>query len=147
VFARLHALGGKITRRTADYHRLDFPARHFDYVVCSALLHRGVNIPQVLREVKRVLKPGGCFVAIREPIKPLVGFRSRSRARSRLIAPEAPGPFYALAEYKDFFSRAGLALDTKRVNLSTGFKYCFDQVVNGLTHARYAFVATKCGPA
>jgi hypothetical protein len=27
--------------------------------------------------------------------------------------------------------------------LSTGFKYYFDKMVNGLTHARYAFVATK----
>jgi hypothetical protein len=36
-------------------------------------------------------------------------------------------------------------LTVHRVNLASGVKYLFDQMVNGLTHARYAFVATKRG--
>ena len=49
------------------------------------------------------------------------------------------------SEYRDFFEHAGLKLELKRVVLSRGFKYYFDKAVNGLTHARYALVATKSG--
>ena len=147
VFKLLKARADKIIRMPADFHRLDFTGNHFDYVVCSALLHRGVNVTQVLREAKRVLKPGGQFVAIREPVKPLVKFKLRSRTRSRLIAAERAEPFYTLAEYKDFFARAGFDLDVRRVNLSSGLKFYFDQMVNGLTHARYVFIGTKRGRA
>ena len=50
-----------------------------------------------------------------------------------------------MSEYREFFEQAGLKLELKRVVLSRGFKYYFDTAVNGLTHARYAFVATKTG--
>jgi hypothetical protein len=53
--------------------------------------------------------------------------------------------FYTLGEYKEFFALAGFELEAKRVNLSGGLKYYFNKVVNGLTHARYAFLATKRG--
>jgi ubiquinone/menaquinone biosynthesis C-methylase UbiE len=140
VFKLLKAHEAKITRMPADFYRLDFPNSHFDFVVCSALLHHGVNVHQVLCEARRVLKPGGLFVSIREPVKPLVKSRRQKPAGTR-----TGRPFYSLAEYKGFFARAGLDLTVKRVNLSSGFKYYFNQVVNGLTHARYAFVGKKPG--
>ena len=59
VFKVLDANTAKITRMPADFHQLDFPANHFDFVVSSAVLHQAANIVQVLREAKRVLKPGG----------------------------------------------------------------------------------------
>ncbi len=136
MFKLLKANPSKITRQPADYSKLPFPANHFDFVVCADALNRDVNVLRVLREVRRVLKPGGQFIAIREPVRPLMKFKSRP-------APTAASYGYALSEYRHFFENAHLELTTKRVTLSRGVKYYFDRMVNGLTHARYAFVATK----
>ncbi len=145
VFSLLGAQGAKITRMPADFHELQFPDNTFDFVVCSAVLHDAANIVQVLREAKRVLKPGGKFVAIREPIWPLVKIKSRRRMVERLVATGINEHYYTLAQYKEFFRQASLPVEVARVNLATGFKYLVDQMVNGLTHARYAFIATKRG--
>ncbi len=128
-----------------DFHKLDFPDNHFDFVVCSAVLHHAANIVQVLREAKRVLKPGGRFVAVREPVWPLVKMKSRAKMLARLVATGVNEHFYALADYKEFFKQAALPLEVKRVNLARGFKYYVNKVVNGLTHARYAFIGIKRG--
>ena len=145
IFKMLKAHEAKITRMPADFRKLDFPNNHFDCVVCMGVLHRAVNVVHVLREVRRVLKPGGQFVAIREPVRPLVKLESRGKRSASPVASGAPALGYTLADYREFFALAGLALEVKRVNLSSGFKYYFDEMVNGLTHARYAFVATKRG--
>jgi ubiquinone/menaquinone biosynthesis C-methylase UbiE len=145
VFALLNANTAKITRIPSDFHQLDFPDRHFDFVVSSAVLHHALNIVQVLREAKRVLKPGGRFVALREPVWPLVKIKSRAKMLEKLVATGVNERFYTLADYKEFFRQAALPLQVKRVNLSTGFKYYVDELVNGLTHARYAFIGVKRG--
>ena len=145
VFKLLKANGAKITRMPADFYQLGFPANHFDFVVCSSVLHRASNMVTMLREVKRVLKPGGRFVAIREPVWPLVQLRSRAKARAQLVAAGVADPFYSLADYREFFLQAGLKLETRSVNLSRGFRYYVNKLVNGLTHARYAFVSVKHG--
>ncbi len=145
VFKALGAKTAKITRMPADYHELGFPNNHFDFVVCSAVLHDAANIVQVLREAKRVLKPGGQFVAIREPVWPLVKLKSRAKMLARLVATGVNERFYTLSDYKEFFKQAGLPLEVKRVNTSTGFKYFVNAMVNGLTHARYAFIGSKRG--
>jgi ubiquinone/menaquinone biosynthesis C-methylase UbiE len=145
TFRLLHAHTEKITRMPADFHNLDFPNSHFDFVVCAGVLHRAANIVQALREAKRVLKPGGQFVAIREPVWPLVKIKSRARMLAKLLATGVDDRFYTLADYKEFFRQAALPLRVQRVNLSSGFKYYVNKVVNGLTHARYAFVGIKRG--
>jgi ubiquinone/menaquinone biosynthesis C-methylase UbiE len=145
VLELLGAHQAKITRMTGDCHKLDFPDNHFDYVVCATVLHHAANIVQVLREAKRVLKPGGQFVAIREPVWPLVKIKSRAKMLARLLATGVKERFYTLSEYKEFFKQAALPVEVKRVNLSRGWKYYVDKMVNGLTHARYAFVGTKRG--
>jgi ubiquinone/menaquinone biosynthesis C-methylase UbiE len=143
VFKLLNAHAAKITRMPGDFHKLDFPSNHFDFVVCSAVLHDANNIVQVLREAKRLLKPGGQFVAIREPVWPLVKLKSRAKMIAKLVATGVNDRFYNLSDYKEFFRQAGLPVQIKRVNISSGFKYYFNAVVNGLTHARYAFIGTK----
>ena len=143
ILRLLHAASHKITRMPGDFHRLDFPADCFDFVVCSAVLHHAVDVVQVLREVKRVLKPGGRFVAIREPVWPLIKLKSRSKTQARLVAAGVNEHFYTLPEYRKFFTAAELPVVVERVNLSTGLKYWLNELVNGLTHARYAFVASK----
>lgn len=143
VFEVLQARAGKITRTPGDFHRLDFPDAVFDFVVGSAVLHHAVDVARVLREVRRVLKPGGRFVAIREPVWPLIQLKSRSKTQAKLVAAGVNEHFYTLAEYRAFFQSAGLPVEVKRVNLAAGLKFLFNELVNGLTHARYAFVATK----
>jgi ubiquinone/menaquinone biosynthesis C-methylase UbiE len=135
----------KITRMPGDFHKLDFPNNYFDSVVCSAVLHDSANIVQVLREVKRLLKPGGQFVAIREPVWPLVKIKSREKMMAKLVKTGVNDRFYTLADYREFFRQAALPLEVKRVNVSSGLKYYLNAVVNGLTHARYAFIGTKRG--
>jgi ubiquinone/menaquinone biosynthesis C-methylase UbiE len=145
VFKLVNAHTAKITRMPGDFHNLDFPSNYFDFVVSSAVLHHAANIVQVLREAKRVLKPGGQFVAIREPVWPLVKIKSRSKMVAKLVATGVNERFYTLADYREFFKQAALPLEVKHVNLSHGFKYYLNQVVNGLTHARYAFIGKKRG--
>jgi ubiquinone/menaquinone biosynthesis C-methylase UbiE len=147
VFTLLKAKSAKITRMPADFHRLDFPDQYFDFVVGASVLHDASNIVQVLREAKRVLKPGGRFVAIREPVWPLMKIKSRAKMMARLVATGVNERFYTLSNYKEYFKQAGLPLEIKRVNLAIGFKYYVYKVINGLTHARYAFVGTKVSPA
>jgi ubiquinone/menaquinone biosynthesis C-methylase UbiE len=49
---------------------LSFPADHFDLVYCRAVLHHARDIRQLCREIHRVLRPGGYFVATREHVFP-----------------------------------------------------------------------------
>ena len=146
VFDALHANTAKITRMPGDFHQLGFRSDQFDFVVSSAVLHHASNIVQVLRETKRVLKPGGHFVAIREPVWPLVKIKSRAKMLEKLLATGVNERFYTLSDYKEFFRQAALPMEVKKINLSRGLKYYVNELVNGLTHARYAFVAVKKSP-
>lgn len=143
VFKALRAQEAKITRRPASPHRLSFPDNHFHFVVCNGVLHDAMNLLVLLREARRVLKPGGQLIAVREPVKPFVRWRAgrgevAGRASRRLKA-----PLYSRADYEAVFERAGFSVKVRRVSLASGLKYYFDTVVNGLTHARYVFVATR----
>jgi len=140
VFKTLRAHEAKITRRPLSPHRLDFPDNHFDFVVCAGVLHDSLNLLHLLREIRRILKPGGQLIAVREPVQPAVAWRPRTAKRPE---PEMKRALYSRADYADTFERAGLSLEMHRVSLATGLKYYFDKMVNGLTHARYAFVAAK----
>jgi ubiquinone/menaquinone biosynthesis C-methylase UbiE len=140
VFARLGAIEHKITRMRGDPHKLDFPDNHFDFVVCAAVLNHTVNIAEALREARRVLKPGGWFVAVREPVQPWFSLRTRKSLEERTRTGRR---LYALDDYKRFFAAAGLAVECRHVNLSSGMKYFFTQMFNGLSHSRYALLARK----
>lgn len=141
VFALRQAEAGKITRMPGDFHKLDLPDNHFDFVVCSAVVHHAVEPVTMLREVRRVLKPSGQFVAIREPTWPLL--RKPSRTQAKLSAAGVNEHMYSLAEYRQFFTSAGLEFKAERINLAAGLKFYFNEIVNGLTHARYAYIGTK----
>jgi SAM-dependent methyltransferase len=142
LFRLLNAHEAKITRMPMPAARLDFPDRHFDFIVTAALLHRALNMVTLLREIHRLLKPGGTLVALREPVLPWVKWKPAARRKAK---PALPGRTYTLADYLEFFALAGLELQTRRLNLSEGFKYYFDKMVNGLTHARYVFIARRVG--
>ncbi|MDB5259856.1 MAG: Methyltransferase [Candidatus Nomurabacteria bacterium] len=59
---------GKIAHKEnvqiGDYENLPFPDNSFDYVVGRFSLHYVENIDNAYKEVLRVLKPGGQFIAI-----------------------------------------------------------------------------------
>ena len=48
VFELLQAHSAKITRTPGDFHKLDFPNNHFDFVVCSAVLHDAAELFECL---------------------------------------------------------------------------------------------------
>ena len=60
-------LGLEIDGRVADAERIPYDDDTFDLVVGHAVLHHIPDVEQSLREVIRVLKPGGRFVFAGEP--------------------------------------------------------------------------------
>jgi SAM-dependent methyltransferase len=51
----------------ADSERLPFAASSFDLVFCAAALHHTTDLNCLVRNIGRVLKPGGRMIAINEP--------------------------------------------------------------------------------
>lgn len=63
-----------ITWQLEDAMHMSFPDEHFDAVITSFGLRNLTDIREGLREIRRVLKPGGCFVNIDQgkPSNPLI---------------------------------------------------------------------------
>ena len=47
---------------------LPFKAGSFDFVFARQVLHHAQDLPQLCREIYRVLKPGGMFIAVRDHV-------------------------------------------------------------------------------
>jgi SAM-dependent methyltransferase len=60
-------LGLPVDGRVADAERIPYEDETFDLVVGHAVLHHIPDVPAAMREVLRVLKPGGRFVFAGEP--------------------------------------------------------------------------------
>ena len=61
------ALGFEVEGRVADAECLPYPDSSFDLVVGHAVLHHVPDLDTAMREVLRVLRPGGRFVFAGEP--------------------------------------------------------------------------------
>lgn len=61
-FADIENLGGCVDFRVGDAHGLDFPPASFDVVIASTLISHVTEPSAVLREMARVLRPGGTIV-------------------------------------------------------------------------------------
>ena len=55
------AKGGYCAFIQGTGHQLPFPDNAFDHVICSEVLEHIPDYPSFLREINRVLKPGGLF--------------------------------------------------------------------------------------
>jgi len=62
-------LGVTLDGTVADAEQLPFPDGSFDLVVGHAVLHHLPDVERALREVLRVLRPGGRFVVCGEPTR------------------------------------------------------------------------------
>jgi ubiquinone/menaquinone biosynthesis C-methylase UbiE len=63
-FARERFQRPNLEFRVGDALAIDFPDDHFDVVVCSQVYEHVVDAEQMMREIFRVLKPGGvCYFA------------------------------------------------------------------------------------
>jgi SAM-dependent methyltransferase len=63
------SLGLDVDGRVADAERIPYGDDTFDLVVGHAVLHHIPDVPAAMREVLRVLKPGGRFVFAGEPTR------------------------------------------------------------------------------
>jgi ubiquinone/menaquinone biosynthesis C-methylase UbiE len=71
---RAEDLGRTVDLRLGDAQRLDFPDESFDAVVCTLSLCTIPDDRAAVAEARRVLKPGGRFLAlehVRSPISPI----------------------------------------------------------------------------
>lgn len=79
------------TFRTADAENLDFPDESFDLVYSHGVLHHTPDTARAVREVHRVLKPGGRAVVMlyhRNSYNYRVNIRLLRRAGARLLKTE-----------------------------------------------------------
>ncbi len=60
--AMTHFESERVSFQIMNAEALDFPDDHFDCVAISNSLHHLENVPIVLNEMKRALKPGGVFI-------------------------------------------------------------------------------------
>ena len=90
--------------------QLPFAENIFDYVVCRAVLHHATDLRQMCKEIARVLKPGGKFLAIKEHVvetdEELQVFLQRHPLHHLYGGEHA----YSLAEYKLAIQLSGLTL-------------------------------------
>lgn len=91
--------------------KLPFDNASFDVVHCRQALHHAADLRQMLSEVGRVLRSGGCFIATREHViskREDLGAFLKSHPLHHLYGGENA---YTLAEYRDAITAAGIVLD------------------------------------
>lgn len=121
-----HLLGASMDYVVAcDAHRLPFKDRLFDAVFGVAILHHLERPKDAVGEIRRVLKPNGLYVGIREglagsPIKPLYRLFGHGWEEERVFG--SVERVYTYEEWMEIFSNFKVNLTLKRDNaLGLGF--------------------------
>jgi ubiquinone/menaquinone biosynthesis C-methylase UbiE len=94
----------------ADAERIPFKSEHFDFVISSAMIHHLPNPDDAIKEIARVLKKGGIFIGIAEPVIHPPSFKLISRfyphlrkaARKFKEREEKLGVMERIFTYKEF---------------------------------------------
>jgi SAM-dependent methyltransferase len=90
---------------------LPFDTARFDAVHCRAVLHHARDLPALCREVARVLKPGGRFIATREHVVSRHEDIPAFQAAHPLHALYGGEYAYRVDEYLSAIRDAGMAVD------------------------------------
>jgi ubiquinone/menaquinone biosynthesis C-methylase UbiE len=96
--ARANNLGADIRR--ADVESIPFPDASFDFVVCVEVLRYLPDSAQCIREMARVLKPGGICLATAAPVLNLNGYWVVNRVANLIRVGD-------LVRLKQFFTTSG----------------------------------------
>ncbi len=142
---RLDGDKSKIEFITADFNNLPFKDNRFNIVVCDASLHHSSNPALLLKEIRRVLINNGFLLATREPVKPILYFRSFGKKE---IAKGATENIYGKKEWKRYFKEAGMNLiiveNFSQKDFKTRLLKMFPfRLLNGVLFSRYHFFAKK----
>jgi len=95
-----------------DGEKLPLLADRFDIVFCCAALHHATDLPAMIHNIARVLKPGGRLCAIREPCRSI--WRDETRLLQRTAADELAAGIHeslpTLDDYVTALDAAGLTI-------------------------------------
>lgn len=105
-----HGLGQTIELRQADAHDLPFPDGFADYVISRSTIHHWSDPARALREIHRVLRPGGVAIIhdVRRDPNPEALERFNELRRQAGVEPARLDEKYTAAEVVGFLEKAGL---------------------------------------
>lgn len=110
IMKKLHAKEDKIIRVQGDFNAMPFENSYFDFVFVDAALHHATDLKHLLLEIKRVLKPNGMLIAIREPVLPKWRPWCKDSFGEHDRANGITENIYSLKEWGEYFGAAGLKL-------------------------------------
>jgi len=103
-------------RLCADGENLPLAEETFDVVFCCAAIHHFEHPAELLREISRVLKPQGRFIAINEAYRPLLRSESKTLRESKTtqlhLEAGIQEQVFTHRQYKQFFESAGLTFSS-----------------------------------
>jgi SAM-dependent methyltransferase len=112
---RLERPGG-LEFHEMDAHKMSFADCRFDKAVCFCVMEHLADDERVLRDVARVLRPGGLFVFSADSLSnPGLTEAERKRHRQRY----GVRTFYTIDSVREKLDRAGFALEDWRYILTT----------------------------
>lgn len=139
----------KLSFVIGDFHSIPAENETLDFCVCDASLHHSQDLPKVLKEICRALKPNGTLIAIREPILPSFFLLRIYRKFSFGLLQKLRGDIentYTLTEWQKIFNESGFSLELRPYYLNTTVKeklIKFLSKYNGMLFNRYILIAKK----
>lgn len=115
--AREYILAQGVTNaqfQTADAEQLPFADASFDRVTCRIAPHHFPDVAKAVREIARVLKPGGLFLLIDNIVASDPELDNAANTLERWRDPSHVRA-YTVEEWERFFSQAGLQIEYKEI--------------------------------
>lgn len=146
---RLNGQKEKISFLCSDFHRLPFADETLDFVVADAALHHTKDLRTLLLEIRRVLKPSGVVIAVREPILPefpvLQRWRKLTFGWKQRLQGHTEQP-HSRAEWNEEFAHAGFLLTLAPYTIGTTTKERLLHRLskfNGILFNRHILIASR----